>query len=282
MNKKTGLGRGLDALIDTSQVDTGNASSIREVEIAQIVANPNQPRRTFDEEALEELAASIREHGVISPITLRKNEDDTYMIIAGERRYRASKMAGLKTIPAYIRTAKDEQVMEWSLVENIQRENLDAIEIALAYQRLMDEAGLTQEKLSERVGKKRATVANYVRLLKLPAEIQIGIKEKKIEMGHARAILAVKSAQAQLALYKRILAKGLSVRQVEALAAADDTGKKEDAKTKQPALFQTEAERFSRVLGTKCTISANAKGKGKVTIPFGSEKELQAILKHLK
>lgn len=280
MIKKTGLGRGLDALIDTSQVNTGNASSIQEVEIAQISANPNQPRRTFDEEAMEELAASIREHGVISPITLRKNEDDTYMIIAGERRYRASKMAGLKTIPAYIRTAKDEQVMEWSLVENIQRENLDAIEIALAYQRLMDEAGLTQEKLSERVGKKRATVANYVRLLKLPAEIQMGIKEKRIEMGHARAILAVKSAEAQLRLYKRILAKGLSVRQVEAMAGKNEASDKTKKEVTTP--YQSEAERFSRVLGTKCTISANAKGKGKVTIPFASEKELNEILKHLK
>ena len=180
--KKTGLGRGLDALIDTSHVDTVGASSINEVDISKIVANPNQPRHTFDEEALTELASSIREHGVISPITLRKNDDDTYMIIAGERRFRASKMAGLQTIPAYIRTAKDEEVMEWSLVENIQRENLDAIEIALAYQRLMDEYTLTQERLSERVGKKRATVANYLRLLKLPAEIQMGLKEKKIEI----------------------------------------------------------------------------------------------------
>lgn len=280
MIKKTGLGRGLDALIDTSHIDTNNASSINEVEISKIVANPNQPRRTFDEEALEELAASIREHGVISPITLRKNDDDSYMIIAGERRFRASKLAGLETIPAYIRTAKDEQVMEWSLVENIQRENLDAIEIALAYQRLMDEYTLTQEKLSERVGKKRATVANYLRLLKLPAEIQMGIKEKRIEMGHARAILATKSAEAQLRLYKRILAKGLSVRQVEAMAGKDAEGGK--TKSETPSLYQAEAERFSRVLGTKCAISANAKGKGKVTIPFGSEKELREILKHLK
>ena len=280
MIKKTGLGRGLDALIDTSHIDTNNASSINEVEISKIVANPNQPRRTFDEEALEELAASIREHGVISPITLRKNDDDSYMIIAGERRFRASKLAGLETIPAYIRTAKDEQVMEWSLVENIQRENLDAIEIALAYQRLMDEYTLTQEKLSERVGKKRATVANYLRLLKLPAEIQMGIKEKRIEMGHARAILATKSAETQLRLYKRILAKGLSVRQVEAMAGKDAEGGK--TKSETPSLYQAEAERFSRVLGTKCAISANAKGKGKVTIPFGSEKELREILKHLK
>ena len=166
IRKTTGLGRGLDALIDTSDVHTSGSSSISEVELSQIFANPNQPRRNFDEEALEELAESIREHGVISPITLRKNEDGTYMIIAGERRFRASKMAGLNTIPAYIRTAKDEQVMEWALIENIQRDDLDAIEIALAYQRLMDEYELTQEKMAERVGKKRATVANYLRLLK--------------------------------------------------------------------------------------------------------------------
>lgn len=283
MMKKTGLGRGLDALIDTSHVDTGSASSINEVEIAKIVANPNQPRRTFDEEALEDLATSIREHGVISPITLRKNDDDTYMIIAGERRYRASKMAGLQTIPAYIRTAKDEQVMEWSLVENIQRENLDAIEIALAYQRLMDEYQLTQEKLSERVGKKRTTVANYIRLLKLPAEIQMGIKEKKIEMGHARAILAAKSAQAQLALYKRILTKGLSVRQVEELAANASAGAKKDAKDESGnAAYQSHAQQVGRLLGTKCTISVGAKGKGKLVIPFRSAEELQAILGHIR
>ena len=226
MKKMTGLGRGLDALIDTSHVDTNGGSSISEIEINAIVANPDQPRRTFDEEALQELADSIREHGVISPITLRDNGDGTYMIIAGERRFRASKIAGLERIPAYIRTAKDEQVMEWALIENIQREDLDAIEIALAYQRLMDDYNLTQERMSERVGKKRATVANYLRLLKLPAEIQVGIKEKKIDMGHARAILATPSAEHQLALYQRILKEGLSVRKVEELAQQDKMGGK--------------------------------------------------------
>ena len=290
--KKTGLGRGLDALIDTSHVDTVGASSINEVEISKIVANPNQPRHTFDEEALGELAASIREHGVISPITLRKNDDDTYMIIAGERRFRASKMAGLETIPAYIRTAKDEEVMEWSLVENIQRENLDAIEIALAYQRLMDEYTLTQERLSERVGKKRATVANYLRLLKLPAEIQMGLKAKKIEMGHARAILAAKSAEAQLKLYKRIIQKNLSVRQVEELAAQaeenendneNENGKKEKGlKRKEKAVYATQAKQVEKVLGTKCSISVGAKGKGKLVIPFTSEQALNDILKHIR
>ena len=285
MMKKTGLGRGLDALIDTSRVDSVGASSINEVEISKIVANPNQPRRTFDEEALEELAASIREHGVISPITLRKNDDDTYMIIAGERRFRAGKLAGLETIPAYIRTAKDEQVMEWALVENIQREDLDAIEIALAYQRLMDEYRLTQERLSERVGKKRATIANYLRLLKLPAEIQMGVKEKKIEMGHARAILAAKSAEAQLALYKRILAKSLSVRQVEELAG----NKEQRARNKEQGLlsngksaYESQAKHVEKLLGVPCKISVSEKGKGKLVIPFESEEELKGILKHIK
>ena len=284
MMKKTGLGRGLDALIDTSRVDTVGASSINEVEISKIVANPNQPRRSFDEEALEELAASIREHGVISPITLRKNDDDTYMIIAGERRFRAGKLAGLETIPAYIRTAKDEQVMEWALVENIQREDLDAIEIALAYQRLMDEYRLTQERLSERVGKKRATVANYLRLLKLPAEIQMGVKEKKIEMGHARAILGVKSAESQLALYKRILAKGLSVRQVEELAAQAPEGQSKDKgqKPENQSAYEAQAKHVEKLLGVPCKISVNEKGKGKLVIPFESEETLQVILKHIK
>lgn len=217
MKKTTGLGRGLDALIDTSHITTGKASRISEIPLNEIVANPNQPRRTFDEEALQELADSIREHGVISPITLKQNEDGTYMIIAGERRYRAAKMAGLYDIPAYVRTAKDEQVMEWALIENIQRENLDAIEIALAYQRLMDDYELTQEQMADRVGKKRATVANYLRLLKLPAEVQMGIKERKLDMGHARAILGSSSPEQQLSLYHRILAEGLSVRRVEEL-----------------------------------------------------------------
>lgn len=281
--KRTGLGRGLDALIDTSHVDTNNASSISEVEIAQIVANPNQPRRNFDEEALQELSQSIQEHGVISPITLRKNDDGTYMIIAGERRYRASKLAGLTTIPAYVRTAKDEQVMEWALIENIQREDLDAIEIALAYQRLMDEYHLTQEKMSERVGKKRATIANYLRLLKLPAEIQMGIKEKKLEMGHARAILAAKSAEAQLMLYKRILNEGLSVRRVEELATAEDLPAQKPVKKAEanPAMEQL-GRNLSALIGADCSITANPKGKGKLVISFKNEAQLQQILQRIQ
>lgn len=279
----SGLGRGLDALIDTSHVDTNGSSSISEVEIKKIIANPNQPRRVFDEEALEELAASIREHGVISPITLRRNDDGTYMIIAGERRWRASQLAGLTTIPAYIRVAADEQVMEWALIENIQREDLDAIEIALAYQRLMDEYQLTQEKMSERVGKKRTTIANYLRLLRLPAEIQLGIQARKIDMGHARALLAAPAPEQQLSLYKRILADGLSVRKVEALAAELNNAQENDTptKTKTAATPSAREQQLSEALGTEVRISANARGKGKLTIAFKNEEELNALLAKL-
>ena len=275
----TGLGRGLDALIDTTHVDTNGGSSISEVELSKIVANPDQPRRNFDEDTLAELADSIREHGVISPITLRKNDDGTYMIIAGERRFRASKMAGLNSIPAYIRTAKDEQVMEWALIENIQREDLDAIEIALAYQRLMDEYQLTQERMSERVGKKRATVANYLRLLKLPAEIQMGIKEKKIDMGHARAILGSQSTEQQLDLYQRILSEGLSVRKVEQLVSEDKPQKPAKAKAAKkesnPQYLQLE-QQLGEAIGKKVKIA-----DGKLTIFFNGEEDLYSILERL-
>ncbi len=281
MKRQTGLGRGLDALIDTSHVVTDGGSSISEVEISKIFANPQQPRRNFDEEALVELSDSIREHGVISPITLRKNDDGTYMIIAGERRYRAAKMAGLNTIPAYIRTAKDEQVMEWALIENIQRDDLDAIEIALAYQRLMDDYGLTQEKMSERVGKKRATVANYLRLLKLPAEIQMGIQQKKIDMGHARAILGSASAEKQLKLYKRILQEGLSVRKVEELVSneANEPETQNSNSSKQARGQHQQAEKScSAALGTKVNITSNEKGKGKLVIHFADKDDLDRIV----
>ncbi|MBO4250209.1 MAG: ParB/RepB/Spo0J family partition protein [Paludibacteraceae bacterium] len=274
--KKTGLGRGLDALIDTSHVDTNGGSSISEIALSDIVANPDQPRRSFDEEAMQELADSIREHGVISPITLRDNGDGTYMIIAGERRFRASKLAGLERIPAYIRTAKDEQVMEWALIENIQREDLDAIEIALAYQRLMDDYNLTQERMSERVGKKRATVANYLRLLKLPAEIQVGIKEKKIDMGHARAILGSPSPERQLQLYQRILREGLSVRKVEELAqeAKAESKKKKDKSPNPYAAMEYE-------LQAQCGLKVKIQ-EGKVIVAFKDAEELERIIQKLR
>lgn len=274
MIKRPGLGRGLDALIDT-QVNTEGSSSINEIELSKIFANPDQPRRTFDEQALRELAASIAEHGVISPITLRKNEDDTYMIIAGERRYRAAKMAGLNAIPAYIRTAKDEQVMEWALVENVQREDLDAIEIALAYQRLMDDYKLTQENMADRVGKNRATVANYLRLLKLPAEIQMGLKEKIIDMGHARAILGSPSAEQQLAIYKRIVEEGLSVRKVEGLVNHVKSSKRRKLIVPQTA-NEVKQKELSERLGTKVKITSK-----QISIAYSDENQLAEILRHI-
>lgn len=271
MKKQTGLGRGLDALIDTHVITEGS-SSINEVELSLISANPDQPRRSFDAEALEELSQSIREHGVISPITLRKNDDGTYMIIAGERRFRAAKMAGLRAIPAYVRTAKDEQVMEWALIENIQREDLDAIEIALAYQKLMDDYQLTQENMAERVGKKRATVANYLRLLRLPAEIQMGIKEKKIDMGHARAILGSPSTELQLDLYQRILRDGLSVRKVEELVSKN---KKEPvpAPSKKENPYLQQEQSLGQQLGMGVRID-----RKHLTITFRNEEQLQHII----
>lgn len=287
--KTTGLGRGLDALIDTTHVSTNGSSSISEVELSLIIPNPNQPRRNFDEEALTELADSIKEHGVISPVTLRKNSDNTYLIIAGERRFRAAKQAGLTTIPAYIRTAKDEQVMEMALIENIQREDLDAIEIALAYQRLIDDYQLTQEQMAQRVGKKRATVANYLRLLKLPAEIQLGLKEKRIDMGHARAILASPSPTEQLSLYKRILEEGLSVRKVEELVSAtnqDNSEETPDSKSSRKQTtkdnhYQAIEQALSGYLGTEVVINNKKNGKGKILITYRSEEQLAQLIHRL-
>ena len=271
MKKTLGLGRGLDALIDTTHVSTAGSSSISEIALQYIYANPDQPRHDFDQEALEELAQSIKEHGVISPITLRKNSANNYMIIAGERRYRASKMVGLETIPAYVRTAKDEQVMEWALIENVQREDLNAIEIALAYQKLMDDHQLTQEKMADRVGKKRATVANYLRLLKLPAEIQLGIKEKNIDMGHARAILGSPSPEQQLAIYKKILVNGLSVRKVEELVTDSKTAHKATPKVDDKYSLQRVV--LEQKLGRKVKISAK-----QVTISFKNENDLNQLI----
>ncbi|MBR1808644.1 MAG: ParB/RepB/Spo0J family partition protein [Paludibacteraceae bacterium] len=283
MKPRTGLGRGLDALIDTSNVTTNGSSSISEVELSEIYPNPNQPRRNFSEEALEELAASIRELGVISPITLRKNEDGTYLIIAGERRFRAAHRAGLTSIPAYIRTAKDEQVMEMALIENIQREDLDAIEIALAYQRLIDEYNLTQERMSERVGKKRATIANYLRLLKLPAEIQVGIKDRNIDMGHARALLSLKTPQEQLLLYKRILKEDLSVRRVEQIVSGEDVAEEQKEAAPKPKKIQLKAEQkaLSKKLGVRVRISCSEDGKGKIVLPFNTQEQMEALIAYL-
>lgn len=225
-----GGGRGLDALIDTgSEVRTQGSSNLNEIEISNIEPNPNQPRREFDQEALQELANSISEVGIIQPITLRQMENGKYQIIAGERRWRASQLAGLTTIPAYIRTVEDEGVMEMALVENIQREDLNAIEVALAYQHLAETTGMTQEKISKRVGKSRAAVTNFLRLLKLPAQVQMALKNHEIDMGHARALLAIDSPSAQIKLFKEIQKQQYSVRKVEEMVQALKNG--EDIKT---------------------------------------------------
>ena len=212
VQKKFALGRGLDALISTEEVKTAGSSSINEIELSKISVNPNQPRREFDPVALQELADSIAEIGIIQPITLRQLSEDSYQIIAGERRYRASIQAGLKSIPAYIRTADDENVMEMALIENIQREDLNSLEIALAYQHLLEQYALTQERLSERVGKKRTTIANYLRLLKLPAQIQVALKNREIDMGHARALLSLDDPKTQIRIFNEIQSQGYSVR----------------------------------------------------------------------
>lgn len=280
--KRSPLGRGLDALITMDDLKTGGSSSISEIELAKIQPNPEQPRTVFEEEALEELATSIRSLGVIQPITLREISPEKYMIISGERRYRASLKAGLTQIPAYIKTADDENVVEMALIENIQREDLNSIEIALAYQKLIDLYGLTQERLSERVGKKRATIANYLRLLKLPAEIQMGLKDKKIDMGHARALLPMENPKEQLKLYERILKEGLSVRSVEesvrGAGAIEQKKEKKEKKALLPEEYNLLKDHLSSFFKTKVQLTYNDKGKGKITIPFGSEEQLEELV----
>lgn len=216
--KRNALGRGLDSLISMNEIQTSGSSEINDIELGLISPNPEQPRTTFDQEALEELAASIRELGVIQPLSLRRLDDGSYQIIAGERRWRAARMAGLERVPAYVRTATDAEITEMALIENIQREDLNAIEVALTFKKLIDQYKLTQERLSERVGKKRATIANHLRLLRLPAEIQLGLRDGRIDMGHARALLTIGDPKHQLKLYAHILDEGLSVRRVEELA----------------------------------------------------------------
>lgn len=284
--KRSALGRGLDALITMDDLKTSGSSSISEIELSKIQPNPEQPRSVFEEEALEELATSIRSLGVIQPITLKELEPEKYLIISGERRYRAAQKAGLTCIPAYIRTAEDEKIVEMALIENIQREDLNAIEIALAYQRLIENYGLTQEKLSERIGKKRTTIANYLRLLKLPAEIQMGLKDKRIDMGHARALISVEDPEVQLAFYEQILSDGLSVRQVEEMVRSVANGemqnlKKNGSKSSKEALpeeFNLLREHLSSFFQTKVQLVCNKKGKGKITIPFTSEEELEKLI----
>lgn len=290
VQKKFALGRGLDALISTSEeVHTSGSSSISEVELDKISVNPHQPRREFDPIALQELADSIAEIGIIQPITLRQLSEDAYQIIAGERRFRASKLAGLTTIPAYIRTADDENVMEMALIENIQREDLNSLEIALAYQHLIEQYGLTQERLSERVGKKRTTIANYLRLLKLPAPIQMALKNKDIDMGHARALLALDDPKAQIDIFNETVKNGYSVRKVEEMVKALSQGESVEASGQKIAPKGAKlSEEYSLLqnhlcsfFGAKVQLSCNPKGKGKISIPFSSEADLERIMEIL-
>ena len=283
-----GNGRGLDALIDTSEVKTQGSSNLSEIPISEIAPNPNQPRREFDEEALEELANSIREIGIIQPVTLRQLSDGRYQIIAGERRWRASQMAGLQSIPAYIRTVEDENVMEMALVENIQREDLNAIEIALAYQHLAETTGMTQARISERVGKSRAAVTNYMRLLKLPAQIQMALKDKDIDMGHARALLSLDSPSQQIKLFKEVQKQGYSVRKVEDIVQMIKNGEDIQAvkkavgnKTQQTEEYEALRRRLADFFQAKVQLSCSSRGKGKITIPFSDEAELEHIMNML-
>ena len=277
-------GKGIDALIDTSNVTTQGSSTISEIAIQDIEANPNQPRREFDQEGLQELAKSIQEIGIVQPITLHQMENGKYQIIAGERRWRASQLVGLTHIPAYIRTIKDENVMEMALVENIQREDLNAIEIALAYEHLMEASGMTQEKVSERVGKSRAAVANYVRLLKLPAQVQMALQNKEIDMGHARALLSLDSPSLQIKLFKDIVKHNYSVRKVEEIVKKIKEGddiqknKKPSGSKRLPEEFNLLKDRLSKFLNTKVDMTYSAKGKGNIKIPFANEKELEHIM----
>lgn len=276
--KKSALGRGLDALISTDLINPQGSSSINEIPLEQIHANPDQPRREFDKESLEELANSLREIGIIQPITLRKVSEGDYQIIAGERRFRAAGLAGLKTIPAYIRTANDENVMAMALIENIQREDLNSLEVALACQNLLEVYNMTQEQLSSRIGKNRATIANYIRLLKLPAEIQVAIKNRQIDMGHARALLAIDNPVKQLRLFHELTKYGYSVRMVELKARQMNDGKGKNKDAGNSVSLAPFSRKLSRYLGApvKCKTSAN--GNGSISIAFKDQEDLARIM----
>ncbi len=280
-----GNGRGLEALIDTSDVKTQGSSNLSEIPIGEIEPNPDQPRREFDATAMQELATSIQNMGIIAPITLRQVAPHRYQIIAGERRWRASQMAGLTTVPAYIRTVEDENVMELALVENIQREDLNAIEIALAYEHLAETTGMTQEKISERVGKSRTAVTNYMRLLKLPARIQMALKNHEIDMGHARALLSVESPSMQLKLFKEVQKNQYSVRKVEEMVQLLKNGedmqqanKRVTTKTALPKEFNVLRQRLSDLFQSKVQMTCSPTGKGKISIAFNSEEDLERIM----
>ena len=283
MNKKqNGLGRGLDAILPKTETP--------EITISKIQTSPFQPRKEFDEDALEELASSIKELGIIQPITVRKLGFDKYQLISGERRLRASEMAGLTKIPTYIRIANDQQMLEMALVENIQRENLNPIEVALSFKRLIEECDLTQDACSERVGKNRSTITNFLRLLKLPKEIQLGLQMKKISMGHARALINVSDKQKQLNIYHDAVANGFSVREVEQIvkmfAEIDYKRTSKDKKVKivNPLPFdkQRKIHELSNYLDREVQLKTNKKGKGKLIIPFSSDEDFEKIIMLIK
>jgi ParB family chromosome partitioning protein len=290
--KRNALGKGLDKLISMDNIQTEGSSAINEIPINQINPNPDQPRQNFDEEALEELAASIRELGIIQPLTLRSTGEGSYQIISGERRYRAALLAGLESVPAYIRTANDSEVTEMALIENIQREDLNAIEIALTFRKLIDQYNLTQERLSERIGKKRATIANFLRLLKLPAEVQLGLHDHTLDMGHARALLSLDDPKLQLKLYNETIKKGLSVRQVEQRAKQmqqdadrERVEKEGSGKAVNPKDYEILQKHLASTFGVPVKFTCDRSGKGKITFPFATEAELEKIIRifdHLK
>ncbi len=283
MQKRNALGRGLGALIDDSNVIRDQNPVSNEILVSEIEANPFQPRVHFDEEALNELAASIREVGIIQPITLRKIGEKRYQIIAGERRFRASKLAGLTKVPAFVREAGDEAMLELALVENIQREDLDAIEVALSYQRLMEECKLTQETLSDRVGKKRSTISNYLRLLRLPAVIQKAIREQEITMGHARALINIPDSETQVMVYRQVVKYDFSVRKTEEIvrklsgSEAEPTSKtaKDGTMTDQ---FSDLKKHLGKYFNSNIGLKINDQYKGKIEIPFNDSKDLDRII----
>ncbi|MCB0402429.1 MAG: ParB/RepB/Spo0J family partition protein [Flavobacteriales bacterium] len=290
MSKKPALGKGLGALLQNADTDITVKATNKQIDhvvgavssilIAEIEANPFQPRTQFEKDALLELADSIKELGIIQPVTVRKLGYGKYQLISGERRFRASQIAGLKEIPAFIRIANDQEMLEMALVENIQRQDLDAVEIAFSYQKLIEECNLTQEQLSDRVGKKRSTVTNYLRLLKLPAEIQLAIRTKDISMGHARALVNIEDEKKQLAISRRIIKEGLSVRQVEELVKGTKADGGTAAKTPKKDLSFTQQkikDDLSDFLRTQVQLQTGSKGNGKLVIPFASEKELERI-----
>lgn len=280
--KRNALGRGLGSLISMDDVPARGSSLINEISLESITPNPSQPRTSFDEDALNELAVSIREIGIIQPLSLRKIGSDQYQIIAGERRYRAAIKAGLTTVPAYIRTANDTELTEMALIENIQREDLNAIEIALTFKKLIDQYNLTQERLSERIGKKRATIANFLRLLRLPAEVQLGLRDKRLDMGHARALLSIENPKMQLKLYNEILRQGLSVRRVEELAKvyqlSESTPKTNKTKLGSNRDFESLRKHLSTTFNTPVQFACDNSGKGKITFPFKNQDELAKLI----